>query len=56
MQRLWDKEKRGMSEELETANVTVVQRVRQTVRREETQLGHIIQDLEDDVECLDFDP
>lgn len=43
-------------EKLKTANVTVVQRVRQAVKRNETELGHIIQDLEDNVEDFDFDP
>lgn len=36
--------------------MTVVQRVRQAVKRGEIYLRHRIQDLEDDVEDFDFDP
>ena len=42
----------GILEELKIANVIVVQRVRQTVEIDETQLGYIIQDLEDNAEEL----
>lgn len=56
MGRLWDRNKCSVVEKLKTANVTVVQRLRQAVKRDETQLGHIIQDLEENVEDFDFDP
>lgn len=56
MRRLRDRKKCSILEKLKTANVTVVQRVRQTVKRDEAQLGHIIQDLEDNVGDFDFDP